>query len=152
MYYRIGSSGSYTSSTSSSKAISVASGTTVYYYGTPSSGYSMSSCTSSSPCNVTVTSATTKSLSASAATYTVQVKKSVDGGAATNVTTLNVASGGTASASLGSGAYYSFDSVSCTNGQTATVSESYSSNQVVSGTFTISNVTSNTVCTVSIST
>ncbi len=152
IYYRAGSSGSYTSS-SSDVTVTAPNGvtTTYYYYGVASSGYSMDSCTSSSPCTVVGgTSHVTRTLSATAlTTYTVQIKKSVDGGSATSVTSNSVVSGGSWTTTVSGGNYYYIDSVSCTNGQTATVSEVLNgSTQVVNASFTISNVTSNTVCTI----
>lgn len=66
MYYREGSSGSYTQSYGYSVLMtSIDYGTTYYYYGTASSGYTMDSCTSSSPCSVRITSDVTRTLSAS---------------------------------------------------------------------------------------
>ena len=66
MYYREGSSGSYTQSSGYSALMtSIDYGTTYYYYGTASSGYTMDSCTSSSPCSVRITSDVTRTLSAS---------------------------------------------------------------------------------------
>ena len=66
MYYREGSSGSYTQSNGYSVLMtSIDYGTTYYYYGTASSGYTMDSCTSSSPCSVRITSDVTRTLSAS---------------------------------------------------------------------------------------
>ena len=73
IYYKIGSSDSYTSRISDF-TLSVESGTTVYYYGTASSSYTMDSCTSSSPCSVTVTSNISKTLYASIY-YTLTIKR-----------------------------------------------------------------------------
>lgn len=152
IYYKINGASSYTSSTSN-KTLSVKYGTTYYYYGTALTGYKMNSCTSASPCSGTMgTSAVTKTLTASQLTsYTVTIKKSIDGAAATTVKTITVYSGDTGSAVITGGAWYTFDSVSCTNGQSATITESYSGTSQVNGDFTIRNVTSNTVCTVYIS-
>ena len=80
--------------------------------------------------------------------YTVQIKKQIDNGTATTERTQSVASGGSYSESFylgGQSAY--FDSVSCTNGQKATVKESYTSSAVYAD-FSITNVTNNTVCTI----
>ena len=64
IYYKVNGASSYTSSTSN-KTLSVKYGTTYYYYGTASTGYTMNSCTSSSPCSGTMgTSAVTKTLTA----------------------------------------------------------------------------------------
>lgn len=71
IYYKVNGASSYTSSTSN-KTLSVKYGTTYYYYGTASTGYTMNSCTSSSPCSGTMgTSAVTKTLTASRKTYTI---------------------------------------------------------------------------------
>ena len=71
IYYKINGASSYTSSTSN-KSLSVKYNTTYYYYGVASSGYTMSSCTSSNPCRGTMgTSAVTKTLSATKNTYTI---------------------------------------------------------------------------------
>ena len=152
IYYKINGASSYTSSTSN-KTLSVKYGTTYYYYGTALTGYKMNSCTSASPCSGTMgTSAVTKTLTASQLTsYTVTIKKSIDGAAATTVKTITVYSGDSGSAVITGGPYYVFDSVSCTNGQSATITESYNGTSQVDGDFTIRNVTSNTVCTVYIS-
>ncbi len=151
-YYKINGASSYSYSNAST-TLRVKYGTTYYYYGNPSTGYAMNSCTSSNPCSGTMgTSAVTKSLTARQLTsYTVTIKKSIDGAAATTVKTITVYSGDSGSAVITGGAWYTFDSVSCTNGQSATITESYSGTSQVDGNFTINNVTSNTVCTVYIS-
>ena len=75
IYYKINGASSYSSSTSN-KSLSVKYNTTYYYYGTASTGYSMSSCTSSSPCSGTMgTSAVTETLSASVNSYTLNLNK-----------------------------------------------------------------------------
>ena len=75
IYYKINGASSYTSSTSN-VSLNVNSGSTYYYYGVASTGYSMSSCTSSSPCSGTMgTSAVTKTLSASVNSYTLNLNK-----------------------------------------------------------------------------
>lgn len=64
IYYKVNGASSYTASTSST-TVSVPAGSTYYYYGVPLEGYTMSSCTESSPCSGTMgTSAVTVSLSA----------------------------------------------------------------------------------------
>lgn len=74
IYYKVNGASSFTNTTSN-KTISVNSGTTYYYYGVASSGYVMSSCTSSNPCSDTMgTSATTKILTATA-TKTLSITK-----------------------------------------------------------------------------
>lgn len=70
IYYKVNGASSYTSTTTN-KTLSVNSGTTYYYYGVPQTGYTMNSCTSSSPCSGTMTSLVTKTLTASRKTYTI---------------------------------------------------------------------------------
>ena len=75
IYYKINGASSYSSSTTS-KTVAVKYGTTYYYYGVASTGYSMSSCTSSNPCSGTMgTSAVTKTLSAAGNSYTLKLNK-----------------------------------------------------------------------------
>ena len=70
IYYKVNGASSYTSTTTN-KTLTVDSGTTYYYYGVPQTGYTMNSCTSSSPCSGTMTSSATKTLTASRKTYTI---------------------------------------------------------------------------------
>lgn len=70
IYYKVNGASSYTSTTTN-KTLTVDSGTTYYYYGVPQTGYTMNSCTSSSPCSGTMTSSVTKTLTASRKTYTI---------------------------------------------------------------------------------
>lgn len=70
IYYKVNGASSYTSTTTN-KTLSVNSGTTYYYYGVPQTGYTMNSCTSSSPCSGTMTSSVIKTLTASRKTYTI---------------------------------------------------------------------------------
>ena len=71
IYYKVNGASSYTSTTTN-KTLSVNRGTTYYYYGVPQTGYTMNSCTSSSPCSGTMgASAVTKTLTASRKTYTI---------------------------------------------------------------------------------
>ena len=70
IYYRVNGSTNYSSSTTS-KTVAVKYGTTYYYYGVPQTGYTMNSCTSSSPCSGTMTGSVTKTLTASRKTYTI---------------------------------------------------------------------------------
>ena len=75
IYYRVNGATNYSSSTAS-KTVAVKYGTTYYYYGTASTGYSMSSCTSSSPCSGTMgAGAVTKSLTATANSYNLTLNK-----------------------------------------------------------------------------
>ena len=70
IYYKVNGASSYTSTTTN-KTLSVNRGTSYYYYGVPQTGYTMNSCTSSSPCSGTMTSSVTKTLTASRKTYTI---------------------------------------------------------------------------------
>ena len=135
IYYKINGASRYTSSTSN-KSLSVKYNTTYYYYGVASSGYTMSSCTSSSPCSGTMgTSTVTKTLSATATSsgpFTVII--TVLGSEETRGTTSN----GTFTAT---GVYnQGLTSISCTNGATATVSGE---------TVTVTNITADTTCNIS---
>ena len=74
IYYKVNGASSYTSSTSN-VSVSVTYGTTYYYYGIASTGYTISSCTSSSPCSGTMgASAVTKSISATINYYTLTIR------------------------------------------------------------------------------
>lgn len=88
IYYKINGASSYTSSTNN-VSLSVNSGSTYYYYGEALSGYTMLSCTSSSPCSGTMTADTAGSLillSASESSFTVAII--VDGGEYEDVATV----------------------------------------------------------------
>ncbi len=65
IYYKVGSSSSYSYSSSNVYLSDIDSGTYVYYYGVAASDYEMDACTSSSPCSVRVTSNSSKTLTAS---------------------------------------------------------------------------------------
>ena len=150
--YKINDSNTYSATISSSITLKVISGSKYYYYGTPKNGYKMSSCTKDSPCSGTMGNSETIKTLSTTPIYTVTIKKSLDGGTATTVRTVNVASNESYSAEISGGPYYIFESVSCTNGQTATIKEKYTSTtQNVDCTFSIEKVTNNTVCTIFIS-
>ena len=69
IYYKINGASSY-SSVTSTQSLSVNYGSTYYYYGVASTGYSIRTCTSSSPCSGTMgTSAVSKTLSATPNSY-----------------------------------------------------------------------------------
>ena len=71
-YYKINGATSYSSATSTQN-LSVNYNSTYYYYGVASTGYTISTCTASSPCSGTMgTSTVSKTLSAKAKTYTVK--------------------------------------------------------------------------------
>lgn len=139
IYYKVNGASSYTSSTSN-KTLSVKYGTTYYYYGTASTGYTMNSCTSSSPCSGTMgTSAVTKTLTAKSS-----------GGSGPFTVTLYVDDTLYDTASVTGGNKYekSFSSptssitCTCTNGQTCSISHSSG----VYYTATINPVTADTTC------
>ena len=137
IYYKKNGASSYTSSTSNVR-LSVEYGTTYYYYGVASTGYTMNSCTSSSPCSVTMgTSAVTKTLSATALGGPFTVTLNVDGELKN-----------TSSVSGGSKYEKTFTSptsnmsCSCTNNQTCSIEHSSG----VSYMFTIDSVTADTTC------
>ena len=72
IYYKINGATSYSSATSTQN-LSVNYNSTYYYYGVASTGYTISTCTASSPCSGTMgTSTVSKTLSAKAKTYTVK--------------------------------------------------------------------------------
>lgn len=78
IYYKVNGASSY-SSTSSNVSVSVTSGTTYYYYGIASTGYTINSCTSSSPCSGTMgTSSVSKSLSATINSYYLNLNGYLD--------------------------------------------------------------------------
>lgn len=135
IYYKINGASSYTSSISN-KSLSVKYNTTYYYYGVASSGYTMSSCTSSNPCSGTMgTSTVTKTLSATATSsgpFTVII--TVLGSEETRGTTSNGTFTATGVYTMG------LTSISCTNGATATVSGE---------TVTVANITADTTCNIS---
>lgn len=140
MYYKINGSNTYASTTNSSITVSVNEGSTYYYYGIASTGYTMNSCTSSSPCSGTMgTSAVTKTLTAKSS-----------GGSGPFTVTLYVDDTLYDTASVTGGNKYekSFSSptssitCTCTNGQTCSISHSSG----VYYTATINPVTADTTC------
>lgn len=139
IYYKVNGASSYTSSTSN-KTLSVKYGTTYYYYGTASTGYTMNSCTSSSPCSGT--------MGASAVTKTLTAKYSGGSGPFTVTLYVDDTLYDTASVTGGNKYERSFSSptssmsCTCTNGQTCSISHSSS----VFYTATINSVTANTTC------
>lgn len=143
IYYKINGASSYTSSTSNI-SLSVNSGSTYYYYGEALSGYTMSSCTSSSPCSGTMgTSAVTKTLSATVSTneiYTVKIYKSA--GSTSFVKSFLVTAGNDYTMSFAVDSSYTYNSVNCTNNQAASVSNAGGSTYSI----TIHNVTADTEC------
>lgn len=138
IHYKVNGASNYSSSTSN-KTLSVKYGTTYYYYGTASTGYTMNSCTVANPCSGTMgTSAVTKTLSATATssgpfTVTLYVDDEL-------IETKSVSGGGKYERSFS--APTSSMTCICTNGQTCSISHS-------SGVYymaTINSVTANTTC------
>lgn len=139
IYYRVNGATNYSSSTAS-KTVAVKYGTTYYYYGTASTGYTMNSCTSSSPCSGTMgTSAVTKTLTAKSS-----------GGSGPFTVTLYVDDTLYDTASVSGGNKYekyftaptSSMTCTCTNGQTCSISHSSGVRYIV----TINSVSANTTC------
>lgn len=140
MYYKINGSNTYASTTNSSITVSVNEGSTYYYYGIASTGYTMNSCTSSSPCSGTMgTSAVTKTLTAKSS-----------GGSGPFTVTLYVDDTLYDTASVSGGNKYekyftaptSSMTCTCTNGQTCSISHSSGVHYIV----TINSVSANTTC------
>ena len=139
IYYRVNGATNYSSS-AASKTVAVKYGTTYYYYGTASTGYTMNSCTSSSPCSGTMgTSAVTKTLTAKSS-----------GGSGPFTVTLYVDDTLYDTASVSGGNKYekyftaptSSMTCTCTNGQTCSISHSSGVRYIV----TINSVSANTTC------
>ena len=131
IYYKVNGSSSYSSATGT-QSLSVNYGSTYTYYGTASTGYTMSSCASSSPCLGTMgTSAVSKTLTATLNKYTVTL--TVTNGVGSTTQTVN----------HGNGATFT---VSPNSGYTATMTTN-SCGGTLSGTkYTIANVTTNKTC------
>ncbi len=140
IFYKVNGASSYTAMSKNRFEVSldVTYGTTYYYYGTASTGYTMNSCTVANPCSGTMgTSAVTKSLSATASSGPFTVTLYVDDEL---IETKSVSGGGKYERSFS--APTSTISCSCTNGQTCSISHS-------SGVYymaTIDSVTANTTC------
>lgn len=161
IYYKVNGASSYSSTTDDSITLSVEYGTTYYYYGTASTGYSMDSCSSlSNSCSGTMgASSVTKTLSATQG-YTVTIVRS----AASTITTLKTSTvtarqlftydfSSSYTPTL-NGTTYTYNRVSCTNSQVATVSNktiSLSSERIVidtnDKTLKIASLTADTTCT-----
>lgn len=160
IYYKVNGASDYSSTTDDSITISVEYGTTYYYYGTASTGYSMDSCSSlSNSCSGTMgASSVTKTLSATAPqSYTVTIVQTTN--TSETLTTESVTANETftynfASSILklvnGSSTAYTYNSVSCTNDQVATItfdsSKSISSSGLLNKKLTIASVTADTTC------
>ena len=135
LYYKINEASSYSSATST-QSLSVNYNSTYYYYGVASTGYTMSSCTSSSPCSGTMgTSAVSKTLSATINTYKVTLNV-VNGTGSTSKTVNYNTTATFTGISPNSGYSSSSPTISCTGG-------------TLSGTtLIVKNVTSTRTCTI----
>ena len=135
IYYKINGASSYSSATSTQN-LSVNYGSTYYYYGVASTGYTISSCTASSPCSGTMgTSTVSKTLSATINTYKVTLNV-VNGTGSTSKTVNYNTTATFTGISPNSGYSSSNPTVSCTGG-------------TLSGTtLTVKNVTSTRTCTI----
>ena len=141
IYYKINEASDYTSTTSNSITLDVQAETTYYYYGTASSGYTMNSCTSSSPCSGTMGMGTiTEQLTA-----TTTVSGSF-------VVSLYVDDDSNGSTTVSGGSKYeqsfmaptSSLTCNCTNGQSCYIRHSTGNYYII----TINSVTANTTCNV----
>ena len=130
-------------------------GETYYYYGIPSTGYSITSCTASVPCSVVMgTNAVTKTITAtkssSSSSYTVIIKKK-NSGTISTLTTETINAGESFSyLTTYSKLNDNYQGISCTNGQTPTVSIVTTTNgklSVQSRQILIKSVTADTTCT-----
>lgn len=150
IHYKINGASSYLT-TASTKTLSVKYGTTYYYYGVPSTGYTMTSCTATNPCSGTMgTSAVSKTLSAtSSSTFTVTVYEKLPSSlSSTKLQSATIAPNDSFTYSVANRVTslkksYIYSSISCTNGQTPTVTLS-GTNRIIK----ISKVTASTNCTV----
>ena len=135
IYYKINGSSSYSSATST-QSLSVNYNSTYYYYGEASTGYTISSCTASSPCSGTMgTSAVSKTLSATINTYKV---------------TLNVVNGtGSTSKTVNYNTTATFTGISPNSGYTSSNPTISCTGGTLSGTtLTVKNVTSARTCSI----
>lgn len=149
IYYKINGASSYLT-TASTKTLSVKYGTTYYYYGVPSTNYTMTSCTATNPCSGTMgTSAVSKTLSAtSSSVLTVTVYRKLGSLAATQLQSTSAKKGENFSYEFAarvtqSGTTYTYSKVTCTNSQTPTITTSLN-NRILK----LSALTSSTACTI----
>jgi len=135
IYYKINGASSYTSATST-QTLNVNYGSTYYYYGVASTGYTISSCTASSPCSGTMgTSTVSKTLSATINKYTVSVSSTNTSYGTVSPTSQSINYGSNATITLSPASGYKYSSNTC-------------GGTVSGNTMTISNITSAKTCTV----
>lgn len=139
----------------STVTIDAISGKTYYYYGTPSTGYVMSSCIESNPCTVTIgTNAVTKTITAtqvSSDSYIVTIYKKV-AAQQTELGSFVITSGNSFTYDFAKNisnindlnVIYTYSSVACKNNQIPIISDSTSGTNVK--TLKINKVTANTEC------
>ena len=135
IYYKINGATSYSSATSTQN-LSVNYNSTYYYYGVASTGYTISSCTASSPCSGTMgTSTVSKTLSATINTYTV------------TLTVVNGSGGGTKTISHGSNAVYT---ITPNDGYKLELEANTCGGTLSGSTYTINNITSAKSCSITL--
>ena len=85
IYYKVSTASNYSSISSTKIITNVNYGTTYDYYGVSTTGYTMTSCTFSNPCSVTITNDITKTLSANINTYTITFNGNGGSGSMSNI-------------------------------------------------------------------
>ena len=119
IYYKVNGVNSYESTTNTSINLDVNYNSTYYYYGASSTGYTMSTCTSSSPCTGTMgASAVSKTLSATLNKYTINVVANNNSYGTVSPTSQIVEHGKYAIITLSPNVGYAYSGVSCTGGAT----------------------------------
>lgn len=129
-------------------------GETYYYYGEPSTGYSIISCTASAPCSVTmgtsdITKTITATLNSSSSSYTVTIKQNKNGTIST-LTTESITAGESFSYNTAYSLNDGYNGISCTNKQTPIVDIVETSTgklKLYERRIQITSVTANTTCT-----
>lgn len=129
-------------------------GETYYYYGEPSTGYSIISCTASAPCSVTmgtsdITKTITATLNSSSSSYTVTIKQNKNGTIST-LTTETITAGESFSYNTAYSLNDGYNGISCTNKQTPIVDIVETSTgklKLYERRIQITSVTANTTCT-----
>ena len=152
--YKINGADSYTSVTTSTTTVNVNYGTRYMYFGTASTGYTMSSCTSTSACSGIMTATKSVTLSAKLNTYTMTITKNT--GIKTIYYKVNGASSWTSTTSSTSVSgvkygtvvtyYYTVStgytaSKTCTSSSPCTLSSSVTGNLTLSPTATLNSYT-----------
>ena len=138
IYYKINGASTYTSTTATA-TLNVNYGSTYYYYGVASTGYTYTACTASSPCSGKMgSSAVNKTLSANIISYKVTL--TVSGGAGSTSKNINYNSSGTFTGVKPNSGYTATGAtLTCNGGATIGLSGT---------TVTVSKVTKTQTCTV----